>query len=388
METFDVSEVRRGLLRVRAGDPHASPRTRAAALHRAHRAAGCDLGDAWRVEVYRHGQTASSREDLDEVVGDLAASIDSGRVRWPTMSSRPTRSFSWGTASAACSPERPSCRTPGPGADRRRRATVRGRRRSVASCCSAAERGVPVERRRCAVRVAHGLRAGDAFADFAVEKVRTGGYWITDLRRRGWTLLPSRGSHGSCRCSVDATTREPPGHPRREVHAEHDRGRHPGCDARGPRHLATAEDPDERYAQLRTTILGRGDEGGTAPTAPGAKGRPYFVLHGIGLRRTRTGAGSPTADAATGQRARLASSVPTPGTSALSISPPGHAQAQDPPVPEALRRRLRDRRPEWLPFRGAQQRHVHDGPLARIGFRRCVSSASSWRARSCRETSR
>ena len=286
-----------------------------------------DLGPDWRVEVFEHGLTATSREDLDQVVRRLAAQMRdwtgdlSADLTAPGEIILAGHSFGGVLARAAYLLDSAGPSRPG------RRWTELVRRMVLLGSPNAGYRtdapGTPLR-----WRLAYALAT--PFVDFTFEKVQAGGYWITDLRLR-W-LDHSRWSARENRphplvVQVLGTSDFLVTHedildqrfmPDAKVYEI------PGADHVGLIALDEAPDPDRRYAQLRAAILGRDDE--TPDAARSTPSEPTaFILHGI----RASALGSWVSDLGAGFRAAAGSDdahVVSPDTgyfSAMEFALPG-----------------------------------------------------------------
>ncbi|MET4157119.1 alpha/beta hydrolase [Agromyces sp. PvR057] len=285
-----------------------------------------DLAPNWRVEVFEHNLTATSRVDLDSVVRTLAAQIrewagelsedveppDSILIAGHSFGGVLARAAYLLDAADATAPTDTSAGPDGSPAAFGRDATsaVKGDPRTDVDD---ADERAPAHRwpslvRRIVLlgspnsgyrkeapgnpltwRIAYELAT--PFADFTIEKVQAGGYWITDLRLR-WldAFQPGTGAARPKVVQVLGTAdslvthsdildqRFMPGAQVYEI---------PGADHAGLIRLDTARDPERRYEQLRTAIVGRDDET-TLTATPPADGPTVFILHGIRAAALRT----------------------------------------------------------------------------------------------------
>lgn len=288
---------------------------------------GADLPPGWRIEVFEHGLTATSRGDLDHVVRRFAAQMRdwtgdlSTDVQAPADIIIAGHSFGGVLARAgflldAAGPHRTGWRW-----------TELVRRMVLLGSPNAGYRvdapGTPLR-----WRLAYALAT--PFVDFTLEKVQAGGYWITDLRLR-W-LDHSRwcareGRPHPLVVQVLGTSDYLVTHedildqrflPDAKVYEI------PGADHAGLIALDEAEDPERRYAQLKAAILGRDDE--TADAARPTPSEPTaFILHGI----RASALGTWVSDLAAGFRASSGSAdaqVVSPDTgyfSAMEFALPG-----------------------------------------------------------------
>jgi len=242
------------------------------------------LGPAWQVQTYRHDLVASSRADCDAVVGDLAAHIRqwageiSEDVEAPDAIIIVGHSFGGVLARAAFVHDvgdGGASRTPNSG-----RPWTRLVRRIVllGTPNSGFRWDAPGMPRRW--RLAYAFAT--PWADFAIEKVAAGGYWITDLRIR-WLDTFRRLENPPRVVQVlgtrdDLVTRDDildarfmPNTIEMEI---------PGATHAGLVDLSTSDDPDQRYAQLCAAVLGRQDE--VVPVPEPVHSVPtFFILHGI-----------------------------------------------------------------------------------------------------------
>ena len=218
-----------------------------------------DLAPNWRVKVFEHGLTATSRTDLDQVVRHLAAQLRdwtgelSDDVEPPDAIILAGHSFGGILARAAflhdaSTPERPG-----------RRWTELVRRIVLLGSPNAGYRtdapGTPL-----AWRLAYAIAT--PFYDFTIEKVQAGGYWITDLRLRWLEAYRAKVERppvvqvlGTSDWLVThddiVDQRFMPGAKVYEI---------PGADHGGLISSDTGPDPQRRYLQLKTAIMGRSDE--------------------------------------------------------------------------------------------------------------------------------
>lgn len=243
-----------------------------------------DLPEGWRLEVFEHGLTATSREDLDHVVRRFAAQMRdwtgdlSADVRPPAEIIIAGHSFGGVLARAGFLLDAAGPRRTG------RRWTELVQRMVLLGSPNAGYRvdapGTPL-RWRLAYAVA------TPFVDFTLEKVQAGGYWITDLRLRWldhsrWCARESRPHPRVVQVlgtSDHLVTHEDildqrflPGAVVYEI---------PGANHAGLIGLDEAEDPERRYAQLKAAILGRGDDETADAARPTPSEPTAFILHGI-----------------------------------------------------------------------------------------------------------
>ncbi|GAA1764564.1 alpha/beta fold hydrolase [Agromyces humatus] len=248
-----------------------------------------DLGDSWRVEVYDHGQKATSRADLDGIVRDLAAHIRgwageiSEGVEPPARIILIGHSFGGVLARAAFVLDANDPRS------------LNGRRwtRMVDRIVllGSPNAGFRLDTRYTPLAWKIAWYLTTPFVDFTIEKVVVGGYWITNLRLR-W-LETFR------RLARDAEAGDASRPPtvvqvlgtrddlveREDILDTRYMGdtivvEIPGATHLGLIDLSIAADPDLRWEQLRGAILGRADEVASPPT-PLSSAPTYFVLHGI-----------------------------------------------------------------------------------------------------------
>ena len=274
----DIRDVSRGLFvfipglppRLRTGEPPWKP------LVQRLRS---DLAPKWRIEVFEHGLTATSRVDLDQVVRRLAAQLRDWTGELSTDVEPPDgiiiagHSFGGVLARAAflldaSTPEEPGHRW----TELVRRMVLLG---SPNSGYRVDAPGTPLR-----WRLAYALAT--PFVDYTVEKVQAGGYWITDLRLR-WLeayrsdtprprVIQVLGTSDSLVTHADILDQK--FMPHATVYEI------PGADHAGLVRLDSAPDPDRRYLQLKAAILGRPDE----QTDQGRKPEEEptaFILHGI-----------------------------------------------------------------------------------------------------------
>lgn len=238
-----------------------------------------DLAPTWRVEVFEHGLTATSREDLDQVVRRLAAQIRDWAGELSTDIEAPDgiivagHSFGGVLARAAFLQDASTPETDG------HRWTERVRRMVLLGSPNSGYRtdapGTPLR-----WRLAYALAT--PFFDFTFEKVMAGGYWITDLRLR-WLehyrtqktrprVIQVLGTSDHLVTHTDILDQK--FMPRAKVYEI------PGADHPGLIALDRALSSDRLYLQLKAAILGRPDEEEDAEvkveSAPTA-----FILHGI-----------------------------------------------------------------------------------------------------------
>ncbi|WP_170298484.1 alpha/beta fold hydrolase [Agromyces allii] len=313
MTSDDIRDVRNGLLVFIPGLP---PRTRARPpwdelIRRLRR----DLAPNWRVVVFEHGLTATSRVDLDSVVRSLAAQIrdwagelsedieppdgillaghsfggvlaraaylhDASDATGPvdTSAARTASQAAFGRAAASDARNDPEVASAEPPASAHRWPSLVRRIVLLGSPNSGYRREAPGN--PLSWRLAYEIAT--PFADFTIEKVQAGGYWITDLRLR-WldafqteaerpTVVQVLGTEDSLVTHEDILDqRFMPGTQVYEI---------PGADHPGLIRLDTAPDPDRRYEQVRTAIVGRDDERRRQAT-PREDGPTAFILHGI-----------------------------------------------------------------------------------------------------------
>ena len=238
-----------------------------------------DLAPNWRVKVFEHGLTATSRTDLDQVVRHLAAQLRdwtgelSDDVEPPDAIILAGHSFGGILARAAflhdaSTPERPG-----------RRWTELVRRIVLLGSPNAGYRtdapGTPL-----AWRLAYAIAT--PFYDFTIEKVQAGGYWITDLRLRWLEAYRAKverppvvqvlGTSDWLVTHDDIVDQQfMPGAKVYEI---------PGADHGGLISIDTAPDPQRRYLQLKTAIMGRSDEALDERQTPKPEATA-FILHGI-----------------------------------------------------------------------------------------------------------
>lgn len=229
--------------------------------------------------MFEHGLTATSREDLDQVVRRLAAQIRDWSGELSTDVEAPDaiiiagHSFGGVLARAAFLLDASTPETPGhPWTKLVRRMVLLG---SPNAGYRTNAPGTPL-RWRLAYAIA------TPFFDFTFEKVQAGGYWITDLRLRwleAYRQDPDRprviqvlGTSDFLVTHTDILDQQ--FMPHAKVYEI------PGADHGGLIAIDSAPDPDRRYEQLKTAILGRADEATDAERPP--KPEPTaFILHGI-----------------------------------------------------------------------------------------------------------
>lgn len=238
-----------------------------------------DLEPTWRVVVFEHGLTATSRTDLDQVVRHLAAQLRdwtgelSDDVEPPDAIILAGHSLGGILARAAylhdaSTPDRPG-----------RRWTELVRRIVLLGSPNAGYRtdapGTPL-----AWRLAYAIAT--PFFDYTIEKVQAGGYWITDLRLRWLEAYRAKVARPPVAVVLGTSdwlvTHEDivdqrflPGATVYEI---------PGADHGGLISIGTAPDPERRYLQLKTAILGRTDETPDRQRTPEPE-PTAFILHGI-----------------------------------------------------------------------------------------------------------
>ena len=278
MDNDDLRDVSRGLFvfipglpsRVRTGPP---PWKRLVEHLRT------DLEPTWRVEVFEHGLTATSREDLDQVVRRLSAQIRdwagelSVDIDAPDAIIIAGHSFGGVLARAAFLLDASTPETPG------HRWTELVRRMVLLGSPNSGYRtdapGTPLR-----WRLAYALAT--PFFDFTFEKVQAGGYWITDLRLR-WLEAYRTETRRPRVVQVLGTSDFLVTHadildqkfmPHAKVYEI------PGADHAGLIDIDAAPRPDRRYAQLKAAILGRPDEQVDDERTPEAE-PTAFILHGI-----------------------------------------------------------------------------------------------------------
>lgn len=282
-----------------------------------------DLGPGWRLEVFEHGLTATSREDLDQVVRRLAAQMRdwagelSADVEPPEAIVVAGHSFGGVLARAAflldaAGPDRPG-----------RKWTEKVRRMVLLGSPNAGYRtdapGTPLR-----WRLAYALAT--PLVDFTFEKVQAGGYWITDLRLRWLDHARSNSSHPLV-VQVLGTSDFLVTHddildqrfmPDAKVYEI------PGADHAGLIALDDAPDPDRRYAQLKAAILGRDDEKADVAVRPDPE-PTAFILHGIRASALGTWVSDLAADfrSASGSEHALVVSPDTGYFSAMEFALPG-----------------------------------------------------------------
>ena len=367
MTSADIRDVQHGLLVFIPGLP---PRSRnRPAWDELVRRLRRDLEPNWRVEVFEHNLTATSRVDLDAVVRTLAAQIrdwagelsedieppDGILIAGHSFGGVLARAAYLLDAADATAPTDTSAVRLGSPAAFGRAAASAMKGDPSASVEGTDERG-PAHRwpslvRRIVLlgspnsgyrkeapgnpltwRLAYELAT--PFADFTIEKVQAGGYWITDLRLR-WldafqpglhaerpTVVQVLGTADSLVTHSDILDqRFMPGAQVYEI---------PGADHAGLIRLDTARDPERRYEQLRTAIVGRDDETTRTPT-PSAPGPTVFILHGIRAAALRTWV------------QRLGTEVATRSPNATIISPDtGYFTAMEFALPGTRRRKVHE----------------------------------------------
>jgi predicted esterase len=242
-----------------------------------------DLGPGWRVEVFEHGLTATSREDLDHVVRRLAAQMRDWTGDLSTDVAPPDEiiiaghSFGGVLARAAFLLD-----AAGPGRTGRRWTGLVRRMVLLGSPNGGYRIDAPGTPLRW--RLAYALAT--PFVDFTFEKVQAGGYWITDLRLR-WLdhsrWCAKEGRPHPLVVQVLGTSDFLVTHedildqrfmPDAKVYEI------PGADHAGLIALDEAPDPERRYAQLKAAVLGRDDEA-PDPERPTPSEPTAFILHGI-----------------------------------------------------------------------------------------------------------
>ncbi|HEY1105222.1 MAG TPA: alpha/beta fold hydrolase, partial [Agromyces sp.] len=274
-----ISEVSKGLFVFVPGLPSRAPKGRAPWQTLVDRLRA-DLEPNWRVEVFEHGLTATSRVDLDQVVRGLAAQVRDWTGELSTDVTPPDaiilagHSFGGILARAAylqdaTAPER----TGHPWTDRVKRIVLLG---SPNAGYRTDAPGTPLR-----WRLAYALAT--PFVDFTFEKVIAGGYWITDLRLRWLEAFRAKDVHRPRVIQVLGTSDYLVTHadvldqkfmPRAKVYEI------PGADHGGLIALDAAKDPRRRYRQLKDAILGRPDETVAQERDP-VTAPTVFILHGI-----------------------------------------------------------------------------------------------------------
>ncbi|MFF2493473.1 alpha/beta fold hydrolase [Agromyces sp. NPDC058064] len=309
-EYTDISEVSRGLFVFIPGLPPRTLKARAPWQTLVDRLRN-DLEPTWRVEVFEHELTATSREDLDDVVRRLAAQLRDWTGELSTDVEPPDgiilagHSFGGILARAAylLDAQVPDAAKPdGAGADPTTTDDTKTGTVAAAATHAAARdathpwtglvkrivllgspnSGYRVNARKTPLRWRLAYALATPFFDFTFEKVMAGGYWITDLRLR-W-LEAFRSTSDRPRVIQILGTSDPlvthtdvidqKFMPHAKVYEI------PNADHVGLIDVDAARDPNRRYRQLKDAILGRPDEtvDDERPRTPGATA---FVLHGI-----------------------------------------------------------------------------------------------------------
>lgn len=238
-----------------------------------------DLPAGWRVEVFEHDVHATSRRNPDEVVRHLAAQIRDWTGELSTGVEAPAEIILVGHSFGGVLARAAFLHDAGTVDDPRHPWTRLVRRLVLLGSPNAGFRldapGTPA-----AWRLAYALAT--PFFDFTIERVQSGGYWITDLRLR-WLdafrrldpkpkviqvlgtsdWLVTQEDILDHRFMPNTTVYEIPG------------ADHPGLIA-----IDDAPSPARRYEQLKTAILGRPDEQAAPGTTP-VHAPTAFILHGI-----------------------------------------------------------------------------------------------------------
>lgn len=274
-----LEDVRRGLFVFVPGLP-ARTRRGAPLWHRLVQRLRSDLAPTWRVEVFEHGLTATSRTDLDHVVRHLAAQLRDWTgeltegVEPPDAIILAGHSFGGILARAAFLHDAEMPDRPGrPWTELVKRIVLLG---SPNAGYRTDAPGTPL-----AWRLAYAIAT--PFYDFTIEKVQAGGYWITDLRLRWLEAYRMKKVERPAVVQVLGTSdwlvthddivdqRFMPGAKVHEI---------PGADHGGLISIDSAPDPDRRYAQLKSAIMGPTDTHVDEREEP--KPEPtVFILHGI-----------------------------------------------------------------------------------------------------------
>lgn len=308
----DISEVSKGLFVFIPGLPPRARKERAPWQTLVDRLRN-DLEPTCRVEVFEHELTATSREDLDDVVRRLAAQLRdwtgelSTDVELPDGIILAGHSFGGILARAAylLDADVPDAAKPDQaGADPTSNdATPTSAAAPVAAAANAAagtanhpwtglvkrivllgspNSGYRVNARKTPLRWRLAYALATPFFDFTFEKVMAGGYWITDLRLR-W-LEAFRSTNDRPRVIQILGTSDPlvthtdvidqKFMPHAKVYEI------PNADHVGLIDVDAARDPNRRYRQLKDAILGRPDET-VDDERPRTLGATAFILHGI-----------------------------------------------------------------------------------------------------------
>ncbi len=278
MTDADISDVSNGLFVFIPGLPPRAPKEKPPWKSLVQRLRA-DLEPTWTVKVFEHGLTATSREDLDQVVRRLAAQIRDWAGELSVDIEEPDgiiiagHSFGGVLARAAFLEDASTADIKG------HRWTELVRRMVLLGSPNSGYRtdapGTPLR-----WRLAYALAT--PFFDFTFEKVQAGGYWITDLRLR-WLEAYRAETERPRVVQVLGTSDFLVTHtdildqkfmPDAKVYEI------PDADHAGLIAIDRAPDSDRRYRQLKAAILGRPGEKidperkvESAPTA--------FILHGI-----------------------------------------------------------------------------------------------------------
>lgn len=278
MDDVDFRDVASGLFVFIPGLPSRSRKVEPP-WHRLIERLRDDLGPAWRVEVFDHSLTATSREDLDQVTRRLAAQMRDWAGDLSTDIDKPDaiilsgHSFGGILARAAYLLDSPAPDTSGQSWTRLVERIV-----LLGSPNTGYRPNAPSTPRRW--RLAYALAT--PFFDFTIEKVQSGGYWITDLRLR-WLEAYRAMTHRPRVVQVlgtddDLVTRDDildqQFMPEAKVYEI------PDANHAGLVDVDSARDPDRRYKQLKAAILGRPDEQPDEQRIPLSE-PTCFILHGI-----------------------------------------------------------------------------------------------------------
>ncbi|WP_022890368.1 esterase/lipase family protein [Agromyces italicus] len=282
-EYTEISTVSKGLFVFIPGLPPRSLTTRAPWKTLVDRLRA-DLEPNWRVEVFEHELTATSREDLDDVVRRLAAQMRDWTGELSTDVEPPDgiiiAGHSFGGILARAAYLLDATAPDATNTDRDEHPWTGLLKRIV--LLGSPNSGYRTDARKTPLRWRLAYALATPFFDFTFEKVMAGGYWITDLRLR-W-LEAFRSASDRPRVIQILGTSDPlvthadvidqKFMPRTKVYEI------PNADHRGLIEVDAAPDPDRRYRQLKDAILGRPDETfddelirKSGPTA--------FILHGI-----------------------------------------------------------------------------------------------------------
>lgn len=279
MNNADIADVTRGLFVFIPGLP-LETRKDAPPWKRLVQRLSRDLQGTWEVKVFEHGLTATSREDLDQVVRRLAAQIRDWSGELSNDVERPDgiiiagHSFGGVLARAAYLLDAPAS------PDAAVRPWTGLVRRIV--LLGSPNAGYRTDAPGTPLRWRLAYAAATPFFDFTFEKVQAGGYWITDLRLRwleayrGETRRPRviqvLGTSDFLVTHTDILDQQ--FMPRATVYEI------PGADHAGLIAIDRAPDPDRRYEQLKSAILGRPEES-DVPDEPRKTEPTAFILHGI-----------------------------------------------------------------------------------------------------------